>query len=132
MSSQRPPQQMRRRTAASLPDKTRQTRQQVGGNYHQREAVRKGDKSLTLDRKQSKLKEQQAALMKTDSPDKQACKYSGRRGTQTRRGVVVVFFFFSSEHSDEFMLRGSIMSESNLTILQPSPSQCRCRCHDPG
>lgn len=52
MSCQRPPQQMSRRTAASLPDKTRQTRQQVGGNYHQREAVRKEDKSTWQETKQ--------------------------------------------------------------------------------
>lgn len=38
MSCQSPPQQMRKKTAASLPDKTRQTRQQVGENSHHREA----------------------------------------------------------------------------------------------
>lgn len=91
---------MRRKAVAILTDQTRQTRQQVGGNYHQREAVRR-----TLDRKQSKLREQQAALMITDRPDKQPCKYSGRR----MHTHVEAFLFFSSEHSDELVFRGSIM-----------------------
>lgn len=58
--------------------------------------------------------------MKTDSSDKKASER--------------LFFPFLSEHSDGSTFRGSIILESNQTILQPDASRPPCSwwCHDPG
>lgn len=109
----------------SVPDRSRQ----VEESYHQREAVSEEEAHLTG--KQSKLREQQAALMKTDG-SRQARRAHNQEASDGASLYLSLFFFFfplsSSQRGDELMLGGSITEESNLATSQPR--QRRCRCHE--
>lgn len=91
-----------------------QTRQPVREIYHNRETSQG---------------ERRSKCWQKTKPNKQPwCKQT----VQTSRPAKA--FAFLSEHSDGSTFRGSIILESNHTILQPDASRppCCCWCHDPG